>query len=97
MFELYDKDRGGSIDALELKDLMSSMDVQLSDDELKNAMEYLDLDGDGTISFEEFSMWYFTGMKPYGKVKKTLLSIGKNSKNAIKSLGGGSMEAMDIN
>jgi hypothetical protein len=95
MFEKYDTDNGGSIDAEELRSLLEEMEVQIGDEELKEAMEDLDLDGDKTISLEEFSLWYFSGMKPYGKGKKTLLSIGKNSKDALKSLGGGSLDAMD--
>ena len=95
MFEKYDTDNGGCIDAEEFRSLLEKMEVQIGDEELKEAMEDLDLDGDKTISLEEFSLWYFSGMKPYGKGKKTLHSIGKNSKDTLKSLGGDSLDAMD--
>lgn len=95
MFEQYDRDESGAIDKEELRSLMASLEVPVGEEELKEAMEDLDLDGDGTISLEEFSLWYFSGMKPYGKGKKTLLNIGKNSKDALKALGGGSLNSMD--
>jgi hypothetical protein len=36
-------------------------------------MKELDLNGDGVIDLEEFTRWYFTGMKSYGGAMKGLL------------------------
>jgi len=54
VFSLFDKDESGDIDASELKDAMQSLDPEMTDDDVIELMEELDVDGNGTIEFEEF-------------------------------------------
>ncbi|KAL1504729.1 hypothetical protein AB1Y20_008507 [Prymnesium parvum] len=53
-FDCFDKDGSGSIDRAELSSLMSSLGISLLDDELERLYAEMDIDGDGSISFEEF-------------------------------------------
>lgn len=55
MFELFDKDGSGTIDANELKDAMSALGLFAKDKEaLKKLMEKADKDGSGAIELSEF-------------------------------------------
>jgi len=54
VFSMFDKDDSGDIDALELKDAMQQLDPDMTDDDIVELMEELDVDGNGTIEFEEF-------------------------------------------
>lgn len=38
-------------------------------------MKDLDLNGDGVIDEEEFSRWYFSGMKAYNGEKKSMIQM----------------------
>ena len=44
-----------------------------TEEQLKNALKDLDLNGDGVIDIDEFARWYFSGMKPYSGLKRSLL------------------------
>ncbi|EKX53121.1 hypothetical protein GUITHDRAFT_64687 [Guillardia theta CCMP2712] len=54
IFDTYDQDGGGSIDAQELKEALAAADVEMSEEEVASLLEEYDEDGSGTISFEEF-------------------------------------------
>eukprot|EP01100_Stratorugosa_tubuloviscum_P012364 TRINITY_DN584_c1_g2_i2.p1 TRINITY_DN584_c1_g2~~TRINITY_DN584_c1_g2_i2.p1 ORF type:complete len:348 (-),score=177.31 TRINITY_DN584_c1_g2_i2:97-1140(-) len=58
VFDKYDKDKSGSIDKNELKEICYEMGHHLSKEELDLALEYLDSDGNGTIEYEEFVVWW---------------------------------------
>ena len=53
-FNSFDKDGGGSIDKAELKELMSSVGQNPTDDELAEMIRIADADGTGDIDFAEF-------------------------------------------
>jgi hypothetical protein len=44
------------------------------------------LNGDGVIDIDEFARWYFSGMKPYSGLKRSLLQIGKSSVSIVEAL-----------
>ncbi|KAK3275742.1 calcium-dependent protein kinase [Cymbomonas tetramitiformis] len=58
LFKAFDKDNSGSITLAELEDGLSKMAKQggasLTESQVKALMESADVDGDGTISYEEF-------------------------------------------
>lgn len=54
VFSMFDKDDSGDIDAVELKDAMLQLDPDMTDDDIVELMEELDVDGNGTVEFEEF-------------------------------------------
>ena len=53
-FELFDKDRDGAITTKELGTVMRNLGQNPSEEELKQMIREVDLDGSGTIDFKEF-------------------------------------------
>mmetsp|Transcript_5509 Transcript_5509/g.7576 ORF Transcript_5509/g.7576 Transcript_5509/m.7576 type:complete len:807 (-) Transcript_5509:445-2865(-) len=62
MFDLYDTDHGGEIDSSELQALMKSLGKVMNEYESEQMMKMLDIDGDGTVSKEEFIIWHVDQM-----------------------------------
>ena len=54
MFRIYDKNKDGFISHDELKEVLSELDVNFTDIEIKEMMDTFDTDGDGQINFEEY-------------------------------------------
>ena len=61
IFERFDRDGNGVIDANELKELCRALGRELSATEESSALTRLDSDGDGTVSLDEFSAWWEAG------------------------------------
>ena len=55
VFQLFDKDGDGSITPAELAGQMAKMGLPLTYQELNDLMNDIDTNGDGIISFHEFS------------------------------------------
>nr|CAH8853620.1 unnamed protein product [Trichobilharzia regenti] len=53
-FEFFDKDKDGSITTKELKSVLQSLHLKLTDSEIDEMICEADADKNGTISFEEF-------------------------------------------
>merc|ERR1712046_92446 len=53
-FELFDTDQSGTIDATELKFCMQALGFDPSPVEIKEMLEKIDQDGNGSVEFEEF-------------------------------------------
>lgn len=59
MFSLIDTDNSGTICVEELGELLSSLNMDASEEEIAALFSHLDVDGSGCISFEEeFQPWY---------------------------------------
>ncbi|GMH65168.1 hypothetical protein TrST_g3447 [Triparma strigata] len=54
IFDLFDKDSGGSIDTEELRPLLSTLGKRPTDSELSQLVTEVDTDGSGEIDFDEF-------------------------------------------
>ena len=54
IFNLVDKDKGGTISVQEVQDLMDMLGMQMSEAETRAMVAEIDLDGNGEIDFEEF-------------------------------------------
>ncbi len=58
IFNHFDKDGSGTIDARELLALLRALGMDPSADDLAMAAEALDSDHDGRIDFDEFFAWW---------------------------------------
>jgi calcium-binding protein CML len=57
-FDTFDVDRSGSISRLELAAILGKLRIELTKEELREALNRLDRDRSGTISFAEFLPWW---------------------------------------
>ncbi len=51
---MFDKDGSGYVSSSEIKLVMATLGVNLTDDELQEMVLEADIDGDGQVCFEEF-------------------------------------------
>ena len=58
IFEQFDADGSGAIDAKEFQLLAYACGTVLTNNEVEEAMQVLDADGNGTIDKEEFTQWF---------------------------------------
>ena len=54
-FDAFDKDHSGTIERNEIKEVCTQLGIDATKAEIDNLMSTADADGDGKISFEEFS------------------------------------------
>ncbi|VEL21196.1 unnamed protein product [Protopolystoma xenopodis] len=54
IFEFFDKDNDGNITNRELKAMLQSLHLKLTDSEVEEMISEADADKNGTVSFEEF-------------------------------------------
>mmetsp|Transcript_30289 Transcript_30289/g.77235 ORF Transcript_30289/g.77235 Transcript_30289/m.77235 type:complete len:155 (-) Transcript_30289:527-991(-) len=54
IFDLMDKDHGGSLNAEEIKQLMDMLGMRVRPDELDAILKEIDTDGSGQVDFDEF-------------------------------------------
>ena len=57
-FDIYDEDRSGTLETDELAKLLSSLDIFIDDDALESCLKEIDADGTGTITKDEFMLWF---------------------------------------
>jgi len=62
-FEVFDTDGNGTISKSELKQLMSNLGQNLTDEELNAMMDEADTDGNGEIDFNEFKHMMVSELK----------------------------------
>ena len=58
MFSMADADGSGFVDEEEVKELSKKLGQKLSNTQLRTAMERMDPDGDGEVTFPEFEAWW---------------------------------------
>lgn len=56
-FKVYDTDGSNSIDAGELGSLLADLGWKVTEQDVKEALEVLDKDGNGDIDLDEFLNW----------------------------------------
>ena len=60
IFDHYDSDGNGVVDAAEFARLCRTLDPQFDDAEIAVGLAIVDSDGNGQIEFEEFTNWWQT-------------------------------------
>ena len=54
IFEMYDSNKDGNVNSLELANILKAIDINASDEEIKDIITEMDLEGNGEINFENF-------------------------------------------
>eukprot|EP00195_Chlamydomonas_chlamydogama_P009706 CAMPEP_0202899710 /NCGR_PEP_ID=MMETSP1392-20130828/7867_1 /ASSEMBLY_ACC=CAM_ASM_000868 /TAXON_ID=225041 /ORGANISM="Chlamydomonas chlamydogama, Strain SAG 11-48b" /LENGTH=154 /DNA_ID=CAMNT_0049585965 /DNA_START=94 /DNA_END=558 /DNA_ORIENTATION=- len=54
VFDLMDRDKGGTLSIEEVKQLMEMLGMKVKQDELEQLVSEIDIDGSGQVDFEEF-------------------------------------------
>mmetsp|Transcript_5360 Transcript_5360/g.7249 ORF Transcript_5360/g.7249 Transcript_5360/m.7249 type:complete len:156 (+) Transcript_5360:193-660(+) len=72
VFDLVDLDKGGSISASEVKDLMSLLGMNPTHEEVVVMVSEIDVDGNGVVDFEEF-LQVMAGQQATNYTKRELL------------------------
>ena len=63
VFRTIDRDNNGTVEKGELSHLLVLLGIRVSPYELGTIFNYLDADGSGCITFDEFYSWYTTPPK----------------------------------
>ena len=63
VFVHYDRDNSGAIDMAEFRALVASLGLLIAPEEVENTFRAIDLDGNGTLEFEEFFQWFHEAKK----------------------------------
>jgi hypothetical protein len=86
LFKKYDKDGSGAIDKDELDGLCKDLGVPLDEEQLKSALEDLDINKDGVVDLNEFCKWWFSGFQAYDTYRRGMLKTKHKCKNALIAL-----------
>ena len=57
-FQKYDRDGNGYIDSKEIAYLLTDLGIPVTTEKISDIMRELDIDNNGTISFDEFAVWW---------------------------------------
>lgn len=58
VFNTFDVDAGGYLSVVELSTLTTELGEDMDGDEIRSAMDRLDVNGDGKVKFDEFVAWW---------------------------------------
>ena len=61
-FRRFDEDKSGSLDHDELRCVLRTMNIEMTDDNFLEVMEYFDPDGSGHIDYREFAQHFGSGI-----------------------------------
>ena len=85
IFQSFDKDKNGTIELSELREVAEALGEKIPEDQLSDIVKNLDTNGDGKISLEEFKFWWLNGLK--GKMGKLVFLKAKSMKMTKEFLG----------
>jgi len=85
-FNSYDVDNSGTLDRAEMREAMAEMGRRPSEEELDELMAKVDLDGDGTINLEEFSLHIFEQIGVKDNKKAMELRKAEDTKKKFKRM-----------
>ena len=54
IFEMHDSNKDGNVNSLELANILKAININIPDEEIKEIMTEIDLEGKGEINYEEF-------------------------------------------
>merc|ERR1719424_191519 len=97
-FAKFDTDNSGKIDLKELQQMCQEMGKKLPDKQAEQAMAQLDQNGDGTVDFDEFVLWWTCtpGLGGYNHVAlgflKSKLVLKSTAKTVFSKIARGKLD-----
>ena len=67
-------------------ELSKDLGHTLTKRQVEDAFKDLDINHDGVVDINEFCKWYFTGMKPYNGVKRSMLQMAHKTTSIFEAL-----------
>ena len=86
-FDKIDEDGNGLLDTTEIGHLLEGLGAPHSEEDIGHVMDEVDTDGDGTISFEEFTVWYLSSEKRIRAEMRTLFNQFDQNENGAIEVG----------
>jgi len=85
VFKEIDRDDNGFISSDELTHLFARLGCEMRDDEIEEAMQELDTNGDGQVDKEEFSKWYLSSeQRIRSQIKKVFDDLDNDNDGALR-------------
>jgi len=79
-FKRLDGDNSGYIDHDEMKQLFTTLNIPITEEEFERVMNKLDDDNDGRISYDEFAKWYLRSSERLERqAREAFLKVDKQS------------------
>jgi Ca2+-binding EF-hand superfamily protein len=75
VFDSVDTDGSGSIDSIEMGDMLRMLDIEAASDEVDALFKYLDGDGNGEIDFADFLPWYSEAAQAAKEVSESFQTV----------------------
>lgn len=85
-FNKLDKDGNGVLDTSEIAELLRELGLPDSEESVGKVMSEVDTDGDGSVSFEEFTVWYLASEERINaEVREVFEHFDANSNGSIEA------------
>ena len=96
-FQEFDSNEDGFIDSAELGKLLSHLGIAPTEQKFKSAFsEICDQDGDGTITFEEFSQWWHHSGVEYVLKRSSAVRDPRNAEAMMHCVAAGAMRGISV-
>lgn len=80
VFNKYDSDGNGALSREEIQSCIKELGLELNDEEFTKFFQSIDTNGDGSIDFSEFSLWYLkSNERIEAEIQKQFNAIDKNN------------------
>lgn len=94
VFDLFDKDKSGSISTAELGDVMRSLGQNPTEAELQDMVNEVDTDQSGSIEFNEFMAMMATSIQPKDFAEETMAAFKVFDKDGSGTISAEELKAV---
>ena len=61
LFKKFDQDNSGTLETYELALVSKYLHFEMTEEDIENCKSEIDADGNGSVTFDEFAMWFLSG------------------------------------